>query len=92
MFNKLRGLFGGGGSGDSGFTTVRSVSDETGPLIRLEGIGRTFVTGDVYTHALRDVNLEVARGEFLAVNGPSGSGKSTLLSICGLLDEPSEGT
>ena len=92
MLNKLRGMFGGGGGADSEFTTVRSADGKAGPLIRLEGIGKTFVVEDVRTHALRDVNLEVKRGDFVAVNGPSGSGKTTLLSICGLLEEPTEGS
>ena len=91
MFNKLRALFGDRGA-DQAFTAVRSDANEAGSLIRLEGIEKEYVTEDVHTHAPRDVTLEVARGEFVAVNGPSGSGKSTLLSICGLLDEPSSGT
>jgi predicted ABC-type transport system involved in lysophospholipase L1 biosynthesis ATPase subunit len=63
-----------------------------GPLVRLEGVTKTFVVDRVATPALRDVDLDVERGEFVAVNGPSGSGKSTLLSIVGLLDTPSAGT
>jgi len=95
MFGKLRNLWGGGAAG-SGFATVRPVPGEdgvpyAGPLIELAGISKIFLVDDVQTHALRDVNFEVARGEFVAVNGPSGSGKTTLLSICGLLEAPSEG-
>ena len=91
MFGKLRRLFGGEEKVDAGFTTRRAAEGEDGPLIRLEGIGKTFVVEDVHTRALRDVDLTIERGEFVAVNGPSGSGKSTLLSICGLLEEPTDG-
>ncbi len=61
-------------------------------MIRLTGIERTFVVGDEQVHALRAVNLEIARGEYLSIMGPSGSGKSTLLNIIGLLDRPNAGT
>lgn len=61
-------------------------------MIRLTGIDRTFVVGDEQVHALRAVNLEIARGEYLSIMGPSGSGKSTLLNIIGLLDRPNAGT
>ena len=60
-------------------------------MIRLTGIERTFVVGDEQVHALRAVNLEIARGEYLSIMGPSGSGKSTLLNIIGLLDRPNSG-
>jgi putative ABC transport system ATP-binding protein len=60
-------------------------------MIRLTGIARTFVVGGEEVHALRAVNLEIARGEYLSIMGPSGSGKSTLLNILGLLDRPNEG-
>jgi len=61
-------------------------------MIRLTGIVRTFVVGGEEVHALRSVNLEIARGEYLSIMGPSGSGKSTLLNLIGLLDRPNEGS
>ena len=57
-----------------------------GALVRLEGIERRFEQGAGSLFALRRVNLEVARGEWLTVTGPSGAGKSTLLSVLGLQD------
>ena len=61
-------------------------------MIRLTGIARTFVVGGEEVHALREVNLAIARGEYLSIMGPSGSGKSTLLNIVGLLDRPNTGS
>jgi putative ABC transport system ATP-binding protein len=61
------------------------------PLIRMESVGKVFVTDEVETHALADVHLEIARGQYVSIAGPSGCGKSTLLSIMGLLDSPSTG-
>jgi ABC-type glutathione transport system ATPase component len=61
------------------------------PLIRLSGIKKVFYTDEVETHALQDIHLEVAPGEYVAIAGPSGCGKTTLLSILGLLDTPSDG-
>jgi putative ABC transport system ATP-binding protein len=61
-------------------------------MIRLTGIERTFLVGGEEVHALRAVNLALARGEYLSIMGPSGSGKSTLLNIVGLLDRPNAGT
>ncbi|MCX7189765.1 MAG: ABC transporter ATP-binding protein [Methylotenera sp.] len=55
-------------------------------LIQLNSIERTFTLGDSKVHALRDVNLTILPGEYIAVMGPSGSGKSTLLNLIGLLD------
>lgn len=60
-------------------------------IIRVKDLRKTFRTGDVDVPVLRGLNLEVARGEFLAVIGPSGSGKSTLFHILGGLAPPSSG-
>ncbi|HEX3927317.1 MAG TPA: ABC transporter ATP-binding protein [Gemmatimonadales bacterium] len=61
------------------------------PLIRLQSIKKVFYTDEVETHALSDIHLEIAQGEYVAIAGPSGCGKTTLLSILGLLDTPSDG-
>jgi len=62
------------------------------PLLRAEGIGKRFVTGEGATiEVLKDLSLEVQRGERLAILGQSGIGKSTLLYLLGTLDHPSEG-
>lgn len=63
------------------------------PLLQLSGIGKSYsATGDAAeTSVLRDVDLELAPGETVAIIGPSGSGKSTLLNILGTLDRPTEG-
>ena len=66
--------------------------DNLPPLIELKDISKVFLTDEVETHALADINLEVQRGEFVAIAGPSGCGKSTLLSILGLLDSPTGGS
>ena len=61
------------------------------PLIRMSKVKRVFLTEDLETRALYDIDLTVMPGEYLAISGPSGCGKTTLLSILGLLDTPSEG-
>ena len=60
-------------------------------VVRIQQLTKTFGTRDAPVEALRGVDLEIARGEFLAVMGPSGSGKSTLLHLIGGLDSPNSG-
>jgi putative ABC transport system ATP-binding protein len=62
------------------------------PLISLDQVNRVFVTDEVETHALSDVELTIERGDYVSIEGPSGCGKSTLLAILGLLDSPSAGS
>jgi len=61
------------------------------PLFRVRGVAKTYRTGEVEVRALREVDLDIGRGEFVVLLGPSGSGKSTLLNILGGLDVPSAG-
>jgi putative ABC transport system ATP-binding protein len=60
-------------------------------IIRTEGLTKDYVLGAETVHAVRGVDLEIRRGEFVAVMGPSGSGKSTLMNMIGCLDTPSGG-
>lgn len=61
------------------------------PMIQLQKVDKIYRTEEIETVALENVNLDVKKGEFLAVMGPSGCGKSTLLNVMGLLDMPTSG-
>ncbi len=61
-------------------------------MLKTENLKKVFRTDEVETWALNNVNIEVKKGEFVAIMGPSGCGKSTLMNILGLLDNPTEGT
>jgi putative ABC transport system ATP-binding protein len=62
------------------------------PIIQVRQLTKTYQVGDVEVHALRGVNLQVAKGEFIAIVGSSGSGKSTLFNILGGLTAPTSGS
>ena len=61
-------------------------------MIQIKDITKTYMTGDIATHALRGATFTIEDGEFVAIMGPSGSGKSTLMHILGALDTPTSGT
>lgn len=61
-------------------------------MLQLKNIFRWYNSGANRTFVLRDVNIDIQKGEFISIMGPSGSGKSTLLHIMGMMDAPNEGT
>lgn len=61
-------------------------------ILRGEGLGKCYGTGEVAVHALREASFSIEKGEFIVVLGPSGSGKSTLLNLMGGMDQATDGT
>ena len=61
-------------------------------LLELDHIYKDYIQGSMVVPVLKDINLHVAQGEYLAIMGPSGSGKSTLMNIIGCLDKPTKGS
>ena len=61
------------------------------PLIKTENLTKTFITGDIKVHAVKDISISIEKGDFVTIMGPSGSGKSSLMNILGCLDRPTSG-
>src|SRR5436305_2925387 len=62
-----------------------------GIVIRTYDLWKTYIMGDQEIHAVSGVDIEIRRGEYVAIMGPSGSGKSTLMNLIGCLDTPTKG-
>jgi putative ABC transport system ATP-binding protein len=68
------------------------MAEKAKSIVRLNGVFKSYNTGDLVTEVLKGVDLDLARGEFVVIFGPSGCGKTTLLNLIGALDTPSSGS
>ncbi|MFT5363239.1 MAG: NitT/TauT family transport system ATP-binding protein, partial [Dinoroseobacter sp.] len=75
-----------------GFADKAPGAAEAEPVIVADGVSLTFETNDGPVHALRDVNLQINRGDFVSFIGPSGCGKTTFLRAIAALEHPTEGS
>ena len=73
------------------FSEERFMTPTADTLISVQDLWKTYEMGSEHVHALRGVNLEIKRNEYIAIMGPSGSGKSTLMNLIGCLDSPTKG-
>jgi putative ABC transport system ATP-binding protein len=73
------------------FEQLTTAKEKQDAVISIQDVHRIYQLGENRVHALRGINLEIGRGEFVAIMGSSGSGKSTLMNILGCLDRPTSG-
>ena len=64
---------------------------EAGSIVRVTNVTKTFKLGKIDVQALKGVDLQISKGDYISIMGPSGSGKSTLFNMIGGLDKPSSG-